>query len=138
MQRGYYWLLDHTGVYLATIMFGLNVANAACVVTARGHTSWIDFVFLGGMGLIGCVYYRWQSSNNETVYNVNAVKFRRSLVRKLSLVFVAALVFARIAAGEWWYVAGLVTWLAWLFVACLQIRRREPPEHWVEARQGAR
>lgn len=26
----------------------------------------------------------------------------------------------------------------WVYAMCLQIRRREPPEVWAEARQGAR
>lgn len=122
-QRAYLWLLDRTGIYVASIM-------SACVVLSMG-VSVIehDLILAGFMGVFGLASSPWRwylQHTNETTYNAISLLHQQSSWRGGFVVMVLVFILMELLLRD---LAGVVTQVVYLFVnymQCIQIRKREP------------
>ncbi len=84
IQDGYLWLLDRTGVYVATLIFGsFLVAAAIGLFQHKFDPGWM--VFLGAciaiIGLTCLLPYSWQDKGKNEKFNAIALYIEAGYVR---------------------------------------------------------
>lgn len=74
-QNSYLWLLDRTGVYLATILMVAHIGSFACLTLRDGKLSWLWMGFVLILGLGDMIRYWWQEKEQYDAINAGAMEF---------------------------------------------------------------
>src|SRR6266446_8868224 len=88
VQDGYLWLLDRTGVYVATLIFGsFLVAAAIAIFQHKYHTGWMVFigVCIAIIGLTCLLPYSWQDKGKNEIFNAIALSIEAGYGRHFFL-----------------------------------------------------
>jgi hypothetical protein len=133
LQQAYLWILDWTGIYVATIgTMAIIIGNGAIMISNSAGSIWLQFFFMTFNIMILIPYYLDQDKANYTIYNLRALMFQESVVR----IFISYF-FIGIAIAEFTililhgYQGSLVnTIMLWLYIniTSVCIREREPKE----------
>lgn len=81
-QAFYLWLLDRTGVYLATVNMVLYLVSFGFWITKDGKVSLIGLALLAIVGLMNMIRYWWQEKEQYDTLNAGAMSFEASRFRQ--------------------------------------------------------
>src|SRR5256885_11187356 len=80
VQESYLWLLDRTGVYVATLAFGVYALAVWIEVTVLEGEPWLWCAFLAMIGAGNIPKYLMQDKGEITLHNSIALKIGRAHV----------------------------------------------------------
>lgn len=132
LQRAYLWILDWTGIYVATIgTVAIIIGNGAIMINTTGSV-WLQFFFMTINIMILIPYYLDQDKANYTVYNLRALMFQVSPVRIFISyfffgIFLAELTFLILHGYQGSLVNTIMLWI-YINITAVCIRDREPKE----------
>lgn len=122
-QEVYLWLWDRTGVYVATLMFAAVVGD---------HVFWhpleiFDFIVLAFFGVWAGVRYVAQAKDLRWL-NATQRAWADFWLRRPVMVVIAVLLAGDVLKLDAWRAASDVCSFAWNYLACVQVRDREPQD----------
>jgi hypothetical protein len=139
-QAAYLWLLDETGVYVATCSVVVYMLGKAAWYTTRTTPIWwVDTVFLVVMMVLFSASWATQHAGREETYNAQAREWRDGAARRVFMIVWIAFVVGDVAGATSTarlacdLVNDITSWIALLVIPTVQIRKREPPEKTVLA-----
>jgi hypothetical protein len=123
VQEAYLWLWDRTGAYVATFLFASYVADHFC----WGPLGWLDFFFLAFFGWWAGIRYVAQSKDLRRLNDVQRA-WRDFSPRLYFTLVMLPFVVGHAAQLEAWKLASDGFMFLWIYLACVQVREREPKE----------
>lgn len=121
VQEAYLWLWDRTGVYVATLIFTAYAIDQL----ASTHMRLFNFLTLGIMGACCGVRYVAQGKNLRH-FNDMQRQWRHFFARGPVMVAIALFILQEVALLDGWQALGDVAFMSWCYLACVQVRDREP------------
>jgi hypothetical protein len=136
IQECYLFLWDRTGIYAATVEIGIFSVYFALELQRSGMNFILFVGTLFALLVAGNSFYH-QSQGNYKMFNIVSRLWRQSMFRILATFFwVGCLITDFLFQRPFYFVATDGALLLWVYIMCIQIRKRTPPEKLVEARQG--
>lgn len=133
VQEAYLWLWDRTGVFVGTLVATLMLIAA-----------WLTTEILWGGALLAAVFTIYgvvlifMQGAGLASFNVQARRWRGSILRILLIVYDVASLLGEVYSGHLAHaLAGILIIVSVLYLPCVQLRDREPPEKHVFASEGA-
>ncbi len=124
LQDFYLWLLDRTGVYVATLMFITYIAGVSPDII-RGHLPWWNLIFIGLVGAIITLPYRRQDRGDVKRYNAFAISLEGMVIRHGFNGLQIGVAVGSIAEGNYLNVAGSLMMLIYQYWWVVKIRERD-------------
>lgn len=127
-QDSYLWLLDHTGVYCATLRLGLLICSFIPDIIRGNHTI-VILTIICFWGVSHGMSYYWQDTKKYEVYNVSAMEWEAAFFRKwgVPIIMIGAVLNDYRHGWYWDPPFDLLIWV-WSYLSTATIRDREPPE----------
>lgn len=127
-QRGYDWILDETGCYVAVLLGGANlgqiwferIGEEGLVLKVLFYAT-MFFLIAGTIGRFVLQHWGLKGQYNET-----AIGFRRFCQLNAAMQLVA--IIAATGGGDWSRVAQSGFWIVWGYLMTIKIRDREKKE----------
>jgi hypothetical protein len=123
VQDVYLWLWDRTGVYVGTLIFAFAVLDKVCLA----RLDFFDFVLVGMMGIWTAGRYLAQA-NDLRLLNKLARDFSEIWLRIPAIVLIAGVFIYDVLQMNAWRVASHIFFFCWVYLACIQVRDREPKD----------
>lgn len=123
VQNAYLWVWDRTGIYVSTLLFILYVGDHFFWAALK----WFDFIFLAWAGL-WCSYLYVVQSKDLRRLNDDLRQWRDFAVRPYLMILSFSIVMVDVLSLNAWHLASDICWLGWGYLACIQVRDREPKE----------
>ncbi len=124
LQNLYLWLLDRTGVYVATLMFVTYVGGFSPDII-RGEFPWWNLMFIGLAALIIAIPYQEQNNGDIKRYNAFAIKIEGLFLRHAFNSFQIGLAVGSVIAGRYINSAGCLVMLIYQYLWVIKIRDRD-------------
>ncbi len=128
VQKCYLWFFDRTGVFVGTLLFVLATIESAMKYFPFSKMSWLVIVGLAFYGLWAATIHYYQGLSSEA-FNLVQRFYRETLIRKLLVFQCLIFAIAGILVGNFLVsVSDLMEMITLGYLACIQVRDREPPE----------
>lgn len=122
VQEVYLWLLDRTGVYVGTLIFAFGAIDNFCL-----GLTFFRFVMLALIGVWSAGRYLAQATDLRRL-NRFARNFADTWFRVPITVVLAGSLTFEVCQLNWWRVTAHASFFCWLYLACIQVRDREPKD----------
>lgn len=83
-QNSYLWLLDRTGVYVATVQMAMYLLSGALITLKNGYMPWWIIIFLGLPGVFMGMKYLLQDKGKNDAINAGAMMYEASGFRQFA------------------------------------------------------
>ena len=128
MQEAYLWLWDRSGVYVGTLIFMIQISH---VLISKKPPSLIS---IGAMSIWAIQYYYVQGSSlrqfNEVTRTWTSFSFRKFMALSWAVFIVSDIAILDVRE----FLSDILL-IVTMYIACVQVRDREPPEKLEFARQ---
>jgi hypothetical protein len=124
IQNTYLWLLDRTGIYVATLMFAAYVP-APGVAIIRGHDQIFNGIFIAIVGIALAYPYILQDKGDNEAFNATAMWAENSVLRHVLIFLQISLVVSTMISLD---IIGFVICtlqLVYLYLWTVKIRDRD-------------
>lgn len=118
VQTTYLWLLDRTGVYVASLCFMIYAIIASCFVLGGSGSLWLWGPLLVVVGVSNTPRYLMQDKGQNDRYNALALFMQGMQFRNYLNVFLLGIFFGELLLGE---VFGAIANLLFILYGYLQI-----------------
>lgn len=135
VQAVYLWLFDRTGVYVASIAFAFIALLTAGWLYRDYFPAWFTLLIFVIISLALSQPYQLQDKGLFDAFNMISREYQKSFFRRFAVLitgvfFVQSIVFFLVTLKTKYlgYVCTDFLLLCWLYLSCVQIRKRNPPE----------
>lgn len=136
-QRAYLWLLDRTGVYVATVGMLIYALGVSVFMFGQGKVSVVLTVILGLYGVILGFRYWQQDTQKNGEFNEISRNWSEAVVRRI-LMTMTLVIGAASFQNLFTMFSYICDFVFFGYVLTIQIRERTPPEKELNlAHQGA-
>jgi len=128
--EAYLWVLDWTGVYVATVGMFFVAMDVGLTVVDRGRVWWTDAFYFVVMSLTWFApSWRRQHARMLSTINAGVLTWRESPVRTVLVISgLVLLLDSALRMRSVALTASNVMMLSWFYVTCVTVRDREPRE----------
>lgn len=132
-QTVYLWLWDRTGIYVATLLFIGIVFSTFLYDRKMGI---FDFILVTASAIWCGMRYAVQGKDLRLLNTLQRSWAEWTVRRYLLCLINIPILFLSLLELNPWHVSSNLLSLAWLYLACVQVRDREPPEKLSFAKQN--
>ena len=125
-QEVYLWLLDTSGIYLATVAMILQLLDHA--MRANGFNPFSCTV-LALFGIRNGLIYYAQYKNNLKIVNIIAQSWQDAVIMRTMMWVIFLFIFITDTYSKnFWNMLADIAFLCWWYSMCVKVREREPKD----------
>ena len=136
LQNLYLWLLDRTGIYVATLMF-ITYAGSLSPDIIRGKYPWWNCAFIALIGLVVILPYLKQDRGDVKRYNAFAIEIEGLIIRHAFNGLQIGLGVGSAIAGDYLSASGCFLMLIYQYLWVIKIRNRDKKSFFEENKRLA-
>lgn len=132
IQEGYLYLLDRTGVYVATLLFAtFSINPGICIL--RSSSPILNGVFIGIVGVAVMGRYTLQDKGKNEIFNALAMMMEVTKTRHAFQIMLGLLVIPDLIRLDALGFVGTFFMLVYAYLWCVKIRERDRKPFWKPA-----